>query len=324
MTEFWDRQDPAVQEFLDIFKDKEEEDPYEYLLDEHMKQKTTKKTEVDVTFEPPPKLEDLDAEIEQCAKESDFNSVEELLEWADKMHTLIGKHSNISYSTGSPLGYVIYVPPKLRDTYKVHDFCWWKGVFGNFWNYVYGQPAEIDPWAAKAGHADIVNKEYMTKEGKRIPNPFRHEKETTVIDIIDDDDIPAYYQDDGECWGLRGLDGTNTNTVQAKPTYERFSKLVSVMGELCDENFEWVVNAMIHLKADIMTNKKLQKMVPNAKDRKKVYSALDYYEKMRKKGLCKKWGFNKVKEKAAKENNVDVKIINSILGTRSGYLGKKI
>jgi len=323
MTEFWDSQDPAVQEFLDIFKDKEEEDPYEYLLDKHIEEHT--KYEVDVTFQPPPKLEDIDAEIEQCAKESDFNSVEELLAWADEMRTLIGKHSNVSYSTGSPLGYVIYVPPKLRDTYKVHDFCWWKGVFGHFWNYVYGQPAEIDPWAAKAGHADIVNLEYMTKEGKRIPNPFKVEKQRMIIDLPPDDlDTPGSYQDDGTCWGLRGLDGTNTNTVQTKPTYERFSKLVAVMGELCDENFEWVVNAMIHLKADMMTNKKLQKMVPNAKERKKIYSALDYYEKMRKKGLCKKWGFNKVKEKAAKENNVDVKIINTILGTRSGYLGKKI
>jgi hypothetical protein len=101
---------------------------------------------------------------------------------------------------------------------------------------------------------------------------------------------------------------------------EQFTRVINIVSELYQINPKWFITSLIELNSDIKTNRKMVDLIPNKLNRKKMYSAISFFDKLHKKGV----GFNKAYKIAAEENGVSETLLRKFVGSRNGFKNIKI
>lgn len=232
------------------------------------------------------------AELEKIAKLNKC-SVEKLFDYVESKNLIYGYYSGYSNLSGLPVGNVLCAPKNSK--YKINDFVYFNSFFGNSGNHCI---SNADKVSLCTGEDNFID-----SKSNHVANPFivKKEKYQTIVECIDQ---------------------TNTDVIskaESDNNINEFIKIVGLVGKLYEKNPEWLINGLLKLKSEIMLNEKLINTIPDKKLRKRIYSAINYYDKMARDGLIKKIGYVKVKKTAAETNGISVDFLSKVLGARNGF-----
>jgi hypothetical protein len=231
-------------------------------------------------------------ELKKIAKLNNC-SVKKLYDYIEEKNLIYGYYSGYSNTSGLPVGNVLCAPKNSK--YQINDFIYFNSFFGNSGNHCISNANRVSFCTG--------DDNFIDSKSNHVPNPFiiKKEKSQTIVEYIDQ---------------------TNTeiiSKVESDKNIKEFVKIVGLVGKLYEKNPDWLVNGLLKLKSEIMLNEKLVKTITDKKLRKRIYSAINYYDKMARDGLIKKIGYLKVKKTAAEKNNVSIDFLSKILGARNGF-----
>ena len=108
--------------------------------------------------------------------------------------------------------------------------------------------------------------------------------------------------------------------LDANISVEQFTKVMNIVSELYRINPKWFIKSLIELNSEIKNNRKMLNLVPKKLDRRKLYSAISFFDKLHKKGV----GFNKAYKIASDENGISEELLRKFVGSRNGFRNIKI